>query len=190
MGSLLNVKERIITPVVTTIKRTDEIISSRLNLECPHIQDILKAIAVASVFFIHMVFTACGNKQLSDHEKATAMADSFATALYNYNYGVALSLCDSSSRPELYFLISNLTEKDMEVIRNAPEDASVKITDTEISNDSTAIVKMTIHHFFIKDSIGKTGRNVEKASCILPMKKENGRWFAAFKKLQYKVLKD
>lgn len=130
--------------------------------------------------FLTSLLAGCGKSTESEKDAMTAVADSFACALYNFNYGKAIALCDSDSRKAIYFLCANLTEKDMEVIRNARQGASVHISDAECEEDSTGYVTITVNDFFSKDSIGSTGTIKKEISYRLPLKKEDGRWMALY----------
>lgn len=140
------------------------------------------ALAITVLFFSVIFLSACSGTSMSEKDKATETADSFATAFYNFNYDKALALCDSDSRKRIYFITGSLNEKDIEVIRQATERASVTIKETDFNDeDSTALVTFTVNNFFKKDSIGKTGHFVETATYSLPLQKEKGHWRVRFK---------
>lgn len=143
-----------------------------------------------SAFFILFImaatfFYACGNDSKLDKDEMKETADSFATAFYNFQYGKALALCDSSAKKQVYFIVAGLNRKDVEVIRQSTERATVEITDAHFNaGDSTGTVDLTVKNFFRKDSIGVTGQIIKKASYVLPLRKEGGRWFVQFNNMK------
>lgn len=137
------------------------------------------------VFSMLPLLSSCNRHSTSEKEKVENVADSFATALYNYDYGKALKLGDDDSKKAIYLITGNLTEKDMEVIRNARTGASVKVTDVDMDReDSTAVVTLKVENFFMKDSIGSTGHIVDQATWLLPLRKIKGNWLVEFKNIR------
>lgn len=129
--------------------------------------------------------TSCGHKTTSEKELITTTADSFATAFYNFNYKKALVLCDSDSKNNVYFIAGSLGKKDLEIIRQATKKATISISDVSFNDeDSTATVSLTVKDFFKKDSVGVPGHFIEKATYILPLRKDNGRWLVRFRDMR------
>lgn len=142
----------------------------------------MKRLYFPAIIFLLLLssMTGCGNGIPSDKDMMVAVADSFTNALYNFKYDKATALCDSNSCKAIDFFCSNLTEKDMEVIRKASQGASVEIGDADCNEDSTGSVVITASHVFCKDSIGKAGYIKEKEAYRLPLKKVNRHWKVLF----------
>lgn len=132
------------------------------------------------LLILTLTVSGCEKSSRSDKETMISVADSFANAFYNFNYGKAIALCDSDSRKAIYFFCGNLTEKDMEIIRNAPQGASVTVTDADCDEDRSGSVVVTVNDFFSKDSIGVTGTIKKEESYRLPLRKINGRWIVRY----------
>lgn len=144
-----------------------------------------QAVPFIIILFIAQLQSSCGNKTKSDEEIIATTADSFATAFYNFNYKKALALCDSDSQKNIYFIAGSLSEKDMNIIRQTTQRPTIDVTDVNFNDeDSTATVNLTIKDFFKKDSIGVSGHFIEKATYILPLEKDNGRWVVRFRDMK------
>ena len=113
----------------------------------------------------------------NEKEKVTACAIEFAHDFFNLHFDKAVQNCTSESRKWIEFYASNLTEEDMEVIRNFPEAPYVMTADCLQINDSTATVRCIICNTPATDSLEqRKGHIIPERNILIPMWKNGSRW--------------
>ena len=121
-----------------------------------------------------LIATACAGKE---EERALSCALDFANDYFNLRFEEAYKHCTAGSRPWIAFRASNITEKDLEAVRMAEEEAYVSATSYEPVDDSTAWVRCTVCQFLAADSLEQSkGRIVPEATFLIPLRKEGHRW--------------
>ena len=79
-----------------------------------------------------------------EEEKAVAQATAFAEDYFNLRFDEAFARCTPDSRKWIAFRASNITERDLETLRAAGEDAYVGSARCERMDDSTAVVRCVV----------------------------------------------
>jgi hypothetical protein len=123
-----------------------------------------------------LLFSSCfDNEEGSDAEDDAAIR--WADAYFNYDLRTAQRYVTPESRTWLSFLASNMTEADVEILRQQDESATIQLTSCKQVNDSTWMASLSVRNFMIIDSIGQTGHIVSEAEFTVPIVKRNKRTF-------------
>ncbi len=123
-----------------------------------------------------IVGTACSSHE-GDEEQLKADVDSFATYYYNWHYEKALKYCTEESEQWLRYMASNVSERDIDSLRNKAEDATVEIGDIQYGDDgTTATVSVSVSNYLQMDTIGTEPHLVSQSTYQLPMTLDGGRW--------------
>lgn len=85
----------------------------------------------------------------------TAMA--WAEAYFNYDFSGAEKYVTPESQKWLSFAASNVSQDDIDELRQKKEGATISVDDYEECNDSTAVVTMEVNGFLLRDTIGRPG---------------------------------
>lgn len=130
------------------------------------------SLLVATILFA----TSCGDGG-SDQSDAEDVAVCFGKAYFNYEFKNASQYCTPESERWLKFAASNVTEKDVEVLRGMDTGAEVESSDVNYADDdSTATVCVTVHDVMMRDTIGGDGHVVDEAHYIIPLVKQGDIW--------------
>ncbi|MCD8318208.1 MAG: hypothetical protein LUC45_04875 [Paraprevotella sp.] len=125
--------------------------------------------------WIALFATGCTNKE---EDTATARAKEFAENYFNLRFEEAFKICTQESRKWIAFYASNLTDKDFDAIRSAPEAAYVSSTDCELIADSTAVVHCVVCEALDTDSLEQSrGRIRPEATYLIPLIKKGKDWW-------------
>lgn len=112
-----------------------------------------------------------------DEEKAVAEAKGFAEDFFNLRFDEAYAHCTPDSRKWIAFRASNITEKDLEAVRAAEEDAYVGSAHCERMDDSTALVRCVVCEGLAPDSLEqREGRIRPRATYLVPLQKTGEGW--------------
>lgn len=133
-------------------------------------------IVMLTGFFALSLFTSCfDNEEGSDvvDDAATCWADAY----FNYDLKTAQRYVTPESRDWLSFLASNMTEADVEILRQQDEEAVVQLVSCEQVDDSTWMATLTVSNFMMIDSLGQTGHMVGEAEFSVPVVQRNKRTF-------------
>lgn len=110
-------------------------------------------------------------KQLRD------TVNDFSTAYFNWQYHKAARFCAPGSERWLAYMASQVTQRDVDTLRALPEGASVRINSMRFyKGDSVAVADVEVCDFLEMDTIGKTGRWVEKARYLISARLVRGVW--------------
>ena len=124
-----------------------------------------------------LLTTSCiGNRDGSEEQLREAV-DSFAVSYFNYDFMKARRFCTEESEKWLQYAASNVHQADIDILREQEEAASVNIEDLTITGDSTARVRISVHHFLRMDTIGKAGRMTDEATYALKAMIRQGKWY-------------
>jgi len=125
--------------------------------------------------------TNCGGKASTDERSLLLRADSFVVAYYNGLYHEAARFVAPSSMPRLRFIASQITQADVDVIRQREEPLSYEVVATTIEHDSCAQVELQLHNAFTIDSIGQPGTiSAEQTTTLnFVFDKEQQLWFVS-----------
>lgn len=121
-----------------------------------------------------LTLSACQYGTEHPEHKAEMTVESFATAYFNYDFKEAMKFVTDDSKKWIYYAASNINEKDIDLLREAANDAVVNIDSSEIHKDGT--VYITVFNTLKHDSIGTiSGKFVKKASYRIHIVNE-GHW--------------
>ena len=115
-------------------------------------------------------------QRISNSNDITIVADSFATNFYNWRLEKALKYCTAESKTQINFLASNISKKDIELINQRNEDASIEITNTGMLEEGIkARISMKIYNSFkMKDINSDVQLNKERDVTINLIKTNEG----------------
>lgn len=126
---------------------------------------------------LFLLVTLTGSCTIEEEEKAMAQATKFAENYFNLRFDKAYEYCTKDSRTWIAFRASNITERDLEAVRQAKEEAYVASADCKQMNDSTALVRLVICEALAPDSLEQQkGRIAPEMTILIPLKKEEREW--------------
>lgn len=135
---------------------------------------IMKIAACLSAFVC--LFAACDRSSEAVKDAITQDVICFAEPYFNYQFNNAVAFCTPESRKWLVFAASNVTEADLDVLRQQAEGAEVEVSSIEITTDTTAMAGVDVSNFLLADSIGRPARIEAEGRFILPVVLRGGRW--------------
>lgn len=138
---------------------------------CKHLLYALSGCLTLAAFLMNGY--ACSNESKSRLEDTV---DSFATAYFNWRFPDAVKYCTPQSLRWLTYASSQVTRKDVEVLRNKQEGAQCQIDDIELPDDSTANILLTVNNFLSMDTIGDTPSPTAEKSFHIRAIQRQGRW--------------
>ena len=135
-----------------------------------------KYIYAVILLFVSTINLTSSCQRISNSNDITIVADSFATNFYNWRLEKALKYCTAESKTQISFLASNISEKDIELINQRNEDASIEITNTGMLEESIkARISMKIYNSFkMKDINSDIQLNKERDVTINLIKTNEG----------------
>ena len=123
-----------------------------------------------------LCFSECGEYKDNNNDETEVTASDFAMAYFNYDFSKAATLATDDSRKWLEFEASNITDGDIQTLRDAEEGAIVEVNSSTTEGDE-ATVEMTVKNYLYTDAIGKPGRMVEGKVITVKLKKQaDGKW--------------
>ncbi len=112
-----------------------------------------------------------------EEKQASNRAREFAEDYFNLRFDEAYESCTADSRKWIAFRASNITERDLEAVRAAAEEAYVSSAEFRQIDDSTAFVRCVVCQALAADSLEqRKGRIVPEAAYLVPLRKEGRRW--------------
>ncbi len=135
-----------------------------------------KYIYAVILLFVITINLTSSCQRISNSNDITIVADSFATNFYNWRLEKALKYCTAESKTQISFLASNISEKDIELINQRNEDASIEITNTGMLEEGIkARISMKIYNSFkMKDINSDIQLNKERDVTINLIKTNEG----------------
>jgi hypothetical protein len=119
----------------------------------------------------------CDNLPKGDSDKVKEEIAAFANAYFNYDLKTAARHCTPESKIWFRYLASNIHQADVEVLKKAPEGASIEIKDINYDdNDTTGTAIVAVNNYLRLDTIGKAGRMIDNATFRIPIIYREGRW--------------
>lgn len=135
----------------------------------------LSVFTVALVVGGSFVTTSC---KPTEKEQLVETIDSFSTSYFNWRFFQSVKYCTPESRRWLSYMVSQVSQSDIDTLRSLEEAATCKIGLID-THDSIAVADVSVSNFLNMDSIGKTGRIVEEATFKVPLVNRNGRWMVS-----------
>lgn len=134
-----------------------------------------KRITCFGAFCLLAVFM--GSCISEEEEKAKAQASGFAENYFNLHFDKACEYCTEDSRKWIAFRASNITEKDLEAIRQAEEEAYVASAHCEQMDDSTALIRIVVCEALAPDSLEQQEGHIAPETTVwVHLKKEGRKW--------------
>ncbi len=129
------------------------------------------------VLLFPLFVTGCNNHPNVQSDIVDNEVNAFAEAYFNYDFKTAANHCTPESEKWLRYAASNIHQADVDMLRNAPEGASIEINDYEYDdNDTTGVAIITVNDFMRLDTIGKAGHMIDKAVFRIPIILRDGKW--------------
>lgn len=140
-----------------------------------NINNILNIIPFCLV--ISLSLSSCENKKDNkDINDITTATDDFASTYFNYRLKEASKYCTDESVTWLKFVASNISQDDINLLRQQDEGAYHEVTDVEITNDTSANVECKVYNFMKLDTLGQNGTITKQALYKINLVKRGGKW--------------
>ena len=111
--------------------------------------------------------------------------DSFAQSYFRWQFQRATSNCDTLSRRWLSYVASQVTQDDVDSLRNMKTDVKYTLGSTSLSNDSTAIVDVQVSHFLSMDSLGQVTIVEKQVTYGIPATFHDGYWRVSLREVPH-----
>ncbi len=132
---------------------------------------------VIAAFF--SVVLSCSNRNDAEQDEIKAIsetADSFAGRYFNFDLIGASKLSTMESKKWISFLASNITQEDVNMLREQDEAATFVNLNVDKTSDSTATSSYKVTNFLMIDTLGRPGIITDEAFYKINLVKRNGRW--------------
>lgn len=135
----------------------------------------MKLLHIIYPIVISCFFIGCTYK--TDRVQFDEGVDSFAYYYFNSQYPKAIPFCTPESKKWLQYASSQMTQADIDVLKELPEGASYEIgINSYNENDTATSVEIIASNYLLMDTIGGAGRMVDEKSYIFQLRKRNGKW--------------
>uniref|UniRef100_A0AB33J1D1 Lipoprotein n=1 Tax=Prevotella sp. GTC17259 TaxID=3236795 RepID=A0AB33J1D1_9BACT len=143
----------------------------------------MKALLVLSLIAVFSLFLACG--EFNTDSKGSEVADSFATAYFNYDYHKSLKYVHPTSWKWIVYAASQVRQEDVDMLRSMAEPPTIEIEEhtRDKVNDSLVYITVKVSNFFNMDTIGTSGHMVQDARFSLPVLYAKGKWLVRLDEL-------
>lgn len=108
-----------------------------------------------------LAFYACDFLDKEGGDMADETATQWAEAFFNYQYDRAARFVTPESRKWISFAASNISEQDVEILRQQENMANIILLDCVQTNESTWTATIEVNHFLVRDSLDKAGHLVD-----------------------------
>ncbi|WP_298452257.1 hypothetical protein [uncultured Prevotella sp.] len=124
-----------------------------------------------------LIFGSCTKHHISeDEEKIKSVTDNFADQYFNFNLKEAMQFCTPESEKWIKFIASNITQEDIDVLKNKPEGATHNTDEIIYVNDTLANIKCHVFNVMKIDTIGLRGRVSEHEIYNINVVKRGDKW--------------
>lgn len=127
---------------------------------------------VLCILLLGMPLSSCTAKG----EQLETSVDSFAQHYFRWQFQKAVRNCDSESYRWVSYVASQVTQADVDSLRELNGDINCSLGGTHLLNDSMAIVEVEVSHFLRMDSLGRTTLVEQKMTYGIPATLKNGFW--------------
>ena len=122
-----------------------------------------------------LLITACSSHK--DEPQLKETANGFAATFFNWQLNEALPYCTPESKKWIEYAGSQITQEDIDLLKAQDEGASHQLEDINYqAGDTTATVVVKVKNVMLLDSIGKSGKMMEKASFQIHLCYRNKQW--------------
>lgn len=118
---------------------------------------------------------SCTGESTSEHG-LTEVADSFSKQYFTWHLDRSLCYTDSFGTKWVQYVSSNITPADLDVIKSTQEQPTYEIGESEMIDDTTALVEVQLSNVLLLDTIGTTIHFYEEATRHLHLRNVEGRW--------------
>ena len=102
---------------------------------------------------------------------------SWADAYFNYDYKKALKYMTPESEKWIQFAASNITEEDVEFIRQQVNAAKAEIKEQHITeSDTIGAMVISVSNYVQLGTIGKGNQVIDNGEFYIPLVKRDGQW--------------
>lgn len=122
-----------------------------------------------------LLIAACSSHK--NEHKLKETANSFAETFFNWQLNEALPYCTPESKKWIEYAGSQITQEDIDLLKTQDEGASHQLEDINYqAGDTTATIVVKVKNVMLLDSIGKSGKIMEKASFQIHLCYRNKQW--------------
>ena len=127
--------------------------------------------------FLVFLLTGCqlinGKSENSIDEPLTNWADAY----FNFHYQDALEYMTPESGKWIRFAASNITEQDVEFIKNQDKNAHVEIIERHMmAGDTTCSARISVSNFIELGGFGQENKQVDNAEFQVILVHRDGKW--------------
>jgi len=108
-----------------------------------------------------LAFSSCDLLNKEGSEIVDEAATQWAEAYFNYQFDRASKYVTPESRKWIRFAASNLSEQDIDLLRQQENMAAVSLLDCELADDSTWIATIEVSNYVKTDSLNLVGHLVD-----------------------------
>lgn len=150
-------------------------------MKCVSLWKFFKKLMLMQRFFLFMLLTiaamACHFDNQDGSEQADLAVTEWAEAYFNCQFEKAARLVTPESRKWLRFAATNITEKDIEVLRALDAGATVILVSCEQENDTTWAAVVDVEHFLLTDSLDQGGHMADEGTFRVNVVERNQRMY-------------
>lgn len=127
--------------------------------------------------FLSFLLVGCQLFDEGTPDAAENTVTSWADAYFNYDYEEALKYTTPESEKWIRFAASNITEKDVDFIRQQGNKASAEVQSRQIAEgDTVGTVDIRVSNYVQLGAIGKENKVVNEGIFSIRVVKRSGKW--------------
>lgn len=120
-----------------------------------------------------VALAACQGENSTERAVGEA-ANKWAEAYFNWDFPEAANYVTTESERWLRYAASNVTEADLEQLRQL--DAAITIEAVDMGNDTSATATIRVADFLRQDSIGRAGSRMAEGLFHILLVKRDNKW--------------
>ena len=127
--------------------------------------------------FLSFLLVGCQLFNEGTPDAAENMVTSWADAYFNYHYEEALKYMTPESEKWIRFTASNITEKDVDFIRQQGNKATAEVQSRQIADgDTIGTVTIRVSNYVQLGAVGKENEVVNEGIFSVRVVKRSGKW--------------
>lgn len=132
-----------------------------------------------------LCMAACEGQNSSERTVAEKVTEAFADAYFNYDFKRAEKYITPESRQWLHFAASNVSQETLDVLKLMGDEElpTVIVGETEVVDDSTQRVGVTVRNIVDTDSIGQAASVRDEETFRLTLVNREGNWMVKMEDL-------
>lgn len=135
---------------------------------------------ISVIFIVPICFsTVLSCKHATNKSELKAIsetADNFVEHYFNFDLIATRNLCTKESTKWLSFLASNITQEDINILKEQDKAATYVTLSVKNTSDTTAIAIYKVMDFLMIDTLGHPGVITDEAFYKVNLVKRDGRW--------------